>query len=76
MDNEATIKYNAFTWSYFFAIPYRLSDAGTIWGSKETVQLMNKSFNMQKLTFTSGTGILQTIGIKYILILKIILFKW
>ncbi len=56
MENEGMIQFHAFTWSYFFALPYKLSDAGTIWSPQTTVSFKDKKYNAQKLTFTPETG--------------------
>jgi len=51
-----SVRFHAYTWSYFFLLPYKLSDEGTIWDSFETTILNEKEKNSQRLTFTSGTG--------------------
>jgi hypothetical protein len=45
--NEEGVRFDAYTWGYFFLFPYKLSDPGTIW---------NAYANKEKVTFTSGTG--------------------
>lgn len=56
MTNKSMIQFHAFTWSYFFALPYKLSDAGTIWSEQKMVAYKDKEYNAQQLTFTPETG--------------------
>lgn len=49
-------RFTAFTWSYFFLMPYKLSDPGTQWQSYENKNLNGKAYEVEKLTFDSGTG--------------------
>ena len=54
--NEKKVRFDAYTWSYFFLLPYKLSDEGTIWTETEKV-IMNESwFKTQRLVFADGTG--------------------
>lgn len=46
------VRFDAFTWAYFFQFPFKLSDPGTTWEN-----LVTKShYDTQKLSFKSGTG--------------------
>lgn len=55
-ENTASARFAAYTWSYFFLFPYKLSDPGTIWSSETEVSLNGETYNSQKLTFQMGTG--------------------
>lgn len=51
-------RFHIFTWSYFFSLPYKLNDEGTIWS-----EVANKKwgdakelYTTSKLTFEKGTG--------------------
>ncbi|MDO6738141.1 hypothetical protein [Wenyingzhuangia sp. 2_MG-2023] len=54
--NEKRVRFNAYTWSYFFLLPYKLSDQGTQWDEFEKTTLNGEEKNSQRLTFASGTG--------------------
>lgn len=54
--NEQMVRFDAFTWSYFFLFPYKLSDEGTQWSKFEKATLNGEEKNSQFLTFESGTG--------------------
>lgn len=54
-DNPMT-RFHAYTWSYFFLFPYKLSDEGTHWSEFGQEQLNNTPYNIQKLTFGNGVG--------------------
>ncbi len=45
-------RFDIFTWSYFFALPYKLSDPGAI----ATVMDPADNYNKIRLTFEQGTG--------------------
>lgn len=47
-------RFNIFTWQYFFALPFKLTDPGTNWELLETSG--NEDFNKGKLTFDQNTG--------------------
>lgn len=47
-------RFNIFTWQYFFALPFKLTDPGTNWEHLETSG--NEDFNKGKLTFDQNTG--------------------
>lgn len=49
-------RFGIFTWTYFMALPYKLSDPGTVWAPTPHNRLQDKTYDSQKLTFTEGTG--------------------
>jgi hypothetical protein len=53
---EESVRFDAFTWSYFFLFPYKLSDPGTIWNAYANKEKDLENYNTEKLTFKSGTG--------------------
>ena len=55
-ESDKSIRFDAYTWGYFFLFPYKLSDAGTNWDIYENKKLGEKSYQTQKLTFDAGTG--------------------
>ncbi len=55
-ENTASARFAAYTWSYFFLFPYKLSDPGTNWSSETEVTLNGETYNSQKLTFGEGIG--------------------
>lgn len=50
------VRFDAYTWSYFFLFPYKLSDPGTHWSNFGENKLNNTTYNTQKLSFSEGTG--------------------
>lgn len=52
---EKKARFDAYTWTYFFLFPYKLSDRGTSWAAYDTTG-MDKEFDVQKLTFAPNTG--------------------
>ncbi len=49
-------RFKAYTWSYFFLFPYKLSDPGTVWNPYSDSTLNGKTYDSAKLTFENGTG--------------------
>lgn len=49
-------RFGVFTWTYFFALPYKLSDPGTVWKDYPDKSLGGKDYKAEKLTFADGTG--------------------
>ncbi|MCM4159760.1 hypothetical protein FHG64_15550 [Antarcticibacterium flavum] len=49
-------RFDMFTWQYFFAFPFKLSDKGTNWELKEKETMKDISFPKAKLTFDATTG--------------------
>lgn len=54
--NASSIRFKAYTWSYFFLLPYKLTDDGTKWEDYPKKAIADEVFNAEKLTFESGTG--------------------
>ncbi|MEN8927964.1 MAG: hypothetical protein ABF242_11210 [Flavobacteriales bacterium] len=54
--NEKRVRFDAYTWSYFFLFPYKMSDQGTIWSGSEKRTMDEVVYNYQKLSFEDGTG--------------------
>ncbi|MEZ5022539.1 MAG: hypothetical protein R2728_04625 [Chitinophagales bacterium] len=55
MEPSPKIRFDVYTWPYFFLFPYKLSDEGTVWSdytSEDTTGL----FDTKKLSFESGIG--------------------
>lgn len=52
----STIRFDAYTWSYFFMLPFKLNDPGTIWTDYKIRPNAGISFPSAKLSFESGTG--------------------
>lgn len=55
-ENTGGARFAAYTWSYFFLFPYKLSDPGTNWSEVSEVNLNGDIYNSQKLTFGEGIG--------------------
>lgn len=56
IENTKSIRFDAYTWSYFFLFPYKLSDEGTVWNDYPYKKLNGKDYLTQKLSFAAGTG--------------------
>ncbi len=54
--NENKVRFDAYTWSYFFLFPYKLSDEGTIWSASRREGMNGEVFDAQRLTFKGGIG--------------------
>ncbi|MDH7446886.1 DUF6503 family protein [Aquimarina sp. 2201CG14-23] len=54
--NDKGARFDMFTWTYFFGLPYKLSDPGTKWEMQEDRKLNNIAHSTAKLTFEAGTG--------------------
>ncbi len=54
--SEKGARFDMFTWTYFFALPYKLSDPGTNWELKNSKPLDGAEHQTAKLTFDKGTG--------------------
>lgn len=55
-DKIASARFSAYTWSYFFLLPYKLSDSGTVWEDYQPDTLAGATYLAQKLSFEAGTG--------------------
>lgn len=49
-------RFDVFTWSYFFALPYKLSDPGTHWEELEDKTVNGITYDVGKLTFGENVG--------------------
>ncbi len=49
-------RFDVLTWSYFFAMPFKLTDPGTNWSNLEQADINGNTFTRAKLTFESETG--------------------
>ncbi|TBW28393.1 DUF6503 family protein [Gramella sp. KN1008] len=49
-------RFDLFTWQYFFAMPFKLTDPGTVWEVQEKRKLDSLEYNTAKLSFEAGTG--------------------
>ncbi|WP_299439632.1 DUF6503 family protein [uncultured Aquimarina sp.] len=54
--NDKGARFDMFTWTYFFGLPYKLSDPGTKWEMQDDRTLNNIPHSTAKLTFEAGTG--------------------
>lgn len=54
--NPQDFRFDAYTWSYFFLFPYKLSDPGTFWSEPQEGILHGQSYLASKLTFGEGVG--------------------
>lgn len=51
-----SVRFTAYTWTYFFLFPYKLTDPGTIWQKYEGNAEDDERYAPMKLSFESGTG--------------------
>ncbi|MBF4985270.1 heat-shock protein Hsp90 [Nonlabens mediterrranea] len=49
-------RFHIFTWPYFFSMPYKLNDKGTIWEEEEMMTWGDASFPTARLSFENGVG--------------------
>ena len=49
-------RFNIFTWTYFLALPFKLTDPGTNWNDTEYNTLNEVEYVSQKLTFGENVG--------------------
>tara|TARA_R110002012_G_scaffold116415_5_gene264145 strand:- start:842 stop:1669 length:828 start_codon:yes stop_codon:yes gene_type:complete len=59
--NEADLtnpmtRFHIFTWPYFFSMPYKLNDAGTIWEDEKAMTWGDTAFPTARLSFENGVG--------------------
>ena len=54
--NPQGARSTAYTFSYFFMLPYKLSDAGTVWKDMGIKYSEGRSYETQQLSFETGTG--------------------
>lgn len=53
---KPSARFDIFTWSYFFALPYKIDDHGTTLSDFKNKDLNGKEFNVEKLTFGENVG--------------------
>ncbi|MCH4823491.1 hypothetical protein ML462_09955 [Gramella lutea] len=54
--NAEGARFDIFTWQYFFAMPFKLTDPGTVWEEQEKRVLDSTNYETAKLTFQSDVG--------------------
>ncbi|WP_159039919.1 DUF6503 family protein [Christiangramia fulva] len=54
--NGKNARFDIFTWQYFFSLPFKLTDPGTIWEEKSARKLNGNTYQTARLTFMPGTG--------------------
>ncbi|MBW2962001.1 hypothetical protein [Mesonia aestuariivivens] len=54
--NYEGARFDIFTWPYFFAMPFKLTDDGTKWQEKQERKLDSTNYNSAKLTFKNNVG--------------------
>ncbi len=54
--NDKGARFDMFTWTYFFGMPYKLNDPGTKWELGNNKSLDGVEHQTAKLTFEPGTG--------------------
>lgn len=55
-ENMASTRFMAYTWAYFYMLPYKLNDPGTVWNDYPDKKLSDKVYLTSKLSFEPGTG--------------------
>ena len=55
-ENMAGTRFMAYTWAYFYMLPYKLNDPGTVWNDYPDKKLNDKTYLTSKLSFEPGTG--------------------
>lgn len=56
MEKADGVRFSAYTWSYFFLLPYKLNDPGSKWSEFKTIAIDSTDFNTQKISFGDGVG--------------------
>lgn len=54
--NTKGTRFSAYTWPYFFLLPYKLNDGGTVWNDYPDKTLNDSPYLTGKLSFQPGTG--------------------
>ena len=49
-------RFDIFTWQYFFAMPFKLTDPGTVWEEQPSRNLDSLNYETARLSFKSNTG--------------------
>ncbi|MEO0727884.1 MAG: DUF6503 family protein [Bacteroidota bacterium] len=55
-ENMASARFGAYTWSYFFLMPFKLNDGGTVWTDYPDKSMNGENYLTHKLSFEAGTG--------------------
>jgi len=55
-NNYDGARFDMFTWPYFFAMPFKLTDEGTKWQEKRELKLDSTAYHSAKLTFKNNVG--------------------
>ena len=55
-ENVAGTRFSAYTWPYFFMLPYKLNDPGTVWNDYPDKSMNGENYLTHKLSFEPGTG--------------------
>lgn len=56
LKEDASVRFHAYTWSYFFLLPYKLNDVGTKWNFDYKTNETKNIFNTAKLSFEENIG--------------------
>ncbi len=54
--NMQGARFDIFTWQYFFALPFKLTDSGTVWETQQPRELKGKQYETARLSFEANTG--------------------
>lgn len=54
--NLSKMRFDIFTWSYFFTLPYKLNNNGTIWSDFQDLPFYGENVATGKLTFEANIG--------------------
>ncbi len=54
--NVEGARFDIFTWQYFFAMSFKLTDPGTVWEKQESRELDSLEYETAKLSFESNIG--------------------
>ncbi|MCB7480909.1 DUF6503 family protein [Christiangramia sediminis] len=49
-------RFDIFTWQYFFAMPFKLTDPGTVWEKLEPKMIDSTTYDTARLSFESNVG--------------------
>lgn len=55
-EKASKARFDAYTWSYFFLMPYKISDSGALLKKEKNRMLQGKEHLTSRLTFESGVG--------------------
>ena len=54
--DQKGLRFDAYTWSYFFQFPFKLGDDGTKWSNPERKDWNETTFDTKTLSFEAGSG--------------------